>query len=97
MESAKQKVKDLGSAAKEKAQIYGAKVEEKAGKAGAMTGEGKEIAKENRKAKEAEAKADLHASKARHVDEKGHHHVPGVTGHKHYPPATGGAAGGYTY
>lgn len=56
-----------------------------AAQATARTKEEKEIAKEVRKVKEAEAKADLHADKARHAAQKleskqaGHHyHIPGT-------------------
>lgn len=51
-------------------------------KAGARTKEENDIAEERRKAKEAEAKMELHESKAAHAGEKlqgkhAHHHVHG--------------------
>ncbi|XP_021765668.1 late embryogenesis abundant protein 18-like [Chenopodium quinoa] len=108
MQSAKHKVSNMASAAKEKIQVAKAKVEEEAQQATARTKEEKDIATELRKVKEAEAKAELHNSKAKHTAEKldakqlGHHyHMPGtgiVTGADHVPVKIGnqqayGAAG----
>ena len=74
-----------------------------AAQATARTKEEKQIAKEVRKVKEAEAKADLHADKARHAAEKleskqaGHHyHIPGtgiVTGTGQHVSTTGMGTG----
>ncbi|KAL2901432.1 Late embryogenesis abundant protein 6 [Bienertia sinuspersici] len=98
MESAKQKVSNIASAAKEKIHIAKAKAEEGAEQATVRTKEGKEIAKEVRKVKEAEAKAELHGDKARHAAKKleakqAGHHIPGmgvVTGTGQHIPVTTG-------
>ncbi|KAL8138747.1 hypothetical protein V2J09_004748 [Rumex salicifolius] len=102
MQGAKQKVKDMASAAKHHAQIYEAKVEEQAEKATARTREEREIATERRKVKEAEAKAELHASKAHHAAEKLEAkrqplHIPGVGAANHHYPAgvPAGAVAGF--
>ncbi|KAJ7952671.1 Seed maturation protein [Quillaja saponaria] len=70
MQSAKEKLSNMASAAKEKADIYKAKIEEKAEKATAITEEEKVIAHERRKVKEAKAKMELHEDKAQHAAEK---------------------------
>ncbi|KAF5477752.1 hypothetical protein F2P56_004368 [Juglans regia] len=69
MHSAKEKLSNVASAAKEHVNICTAKVEEKAEKAAARTEKEKKIAVERRKAKEAEAKMELHQAKARHAAE----------------------------
>ncbi|CAN4127832.1 unnamed protein product [Withania somnifera] len=79
MHSVKEKVSNTAAAAKEHVDIFKAKAEEKAEKAGARTKEEKDIAEERRKAKEAEAKMELHESKASHAADKlqGKHHFHG--------------------
>nr|XP_043630811.1 late embryogenesis abundant protein 18 [Erigeron canadensis] len=79
MHSVKEKVSNAASAAKAHVESYKAKMEEKAEKATARTEEEKEIAHQRRKAKEAEAKMNLHVEKAEHAAEKlhGKHHVLG--------------------
>ncbi|XP_051119375.1 late embryogenesis abundant protein 6 isoform X2 [Andrographis paniculata] len=66
MYAAKQKAADAGAVAKEHVDIL------KAERAAARTKEGKEIAKEVRKAKEAEAKMEMHQAKAQHLEDKLH-------------------------
>ncbi|KAI3985513.1 hypothetical protein MKX01_033827 [Papaver californicum] len=97
MQTAKEKLSNVASAAKEHAKIYKAKVDEKAEKAAATTPEEKEIAHQRRKAIEAEANMEFHAAKAEHkaetLDAKySHHHNP-ITGHHdtygHHNPLTG--------
>ncbi|KAF6138564.1 hypothetical protein GIB67_032458 [Kingdonia uniflora] len=91
MRTAKEKMSNMSSAGKEHVQIYKAKVEEKAEKARARTKGEKEIAVERRKAKEAQAKMELHAAKADHKAEKiNAHHVPLAGGHGHHAPVVGG-------
>ncbi|CAH8359668.1 unnamed protein product [Eruca vesicaria subsp. sativa] len=80
MQSAKQKLSDMASTAKERMVECEAKAAEKAEQAMARTKEEKEIAHQRRKAKEAEAKMDLHIAKAVHAEEKlmakqSHYHV----------------------
>nr|ABB72363.1 seed maturation protein [Glycine canescens] len=70
MQSSKEKMKNMASAAKEQVDIYKAKIDEKAEKATARTEEERVIAHEHAKAKEAEAKMELHEAKARHAAEK---------------------------
>ncbi|XP_061361455.1 late embryogenesis abundant protein 6-like [Gastrolobium bilobum] len=70
MQSSKEKLKNVASAAKEQVDIYKAKIDEKAEKATARTKEEKVIAEERAKAKEAKAKMELHEAKARHAAEK---------------------------
>ncbi|KAK1430704.1 hypothetical protein QVD17_13644 [Tagetes erecta] len=79
MHSVKEKVSNAASAAKAHVESYKANVQEKAEKASARTQEEKEIAHQRRKAKEAEAKMNLHTEKAEHAAEKlhGKHHVMG--------------------
>ncbi|KAJ9536869.1 hypothetical protein OSB04_029602 [Centaurea solstitialis] len=79
MHSVKEKVSNAASSAKAHVETYKAKLEEKAENATARTHEEKEIAHQRRKAKEAEAKMNLHAEKAEHTAEKlhGKHHVLG--------------------
>ncbi|OWM88289.1 late embryogenesis abundant protein 18 [Punica granatum] len=96
MQSGKQKIKDMASAAKEHVDIYEAKLEEKAEKAAARTPEEKEMAHERRKMKEAQAKMDLHQAKARHAAEKLVGKQAHVYGHVHEPPAPGTAHYGTT-
>ncbi|KAK7386324.1 hypothetical protein VNO78_26480 [Psophocarpus tetragonolobus] len=85
MQSSKEKLKNMASAAKEQVDIYKSKIDEKAEKATARTEEEKVIAHELGKAKEAKAKMELHEAKARHAAEKlstkqshyyGLHHKP---------------------
>ncbi|MFS7923449.1 putative Late embryogenesis abundant protein, LEA_1 subgroup [Helianthus anomalus] len=85
MHSVKEKVSNAASAAKAHVESYKANVEEKAEKVTARTQEERDIAHQRRKAKEAEAKMNLHMEKAEHAAEKlhGKHHVLGhdtVTG-----------------
>ncbi|XP_050235056.1 late embryogenesis abundant protein 18 [Mercurialis annua] len=90
MLSAKEKLSNMASAAKEHLTICQAKVEEKVEKATARTHEQKKIAKERRKAKEAQAKMELHQAKAKHAADKlRHHHLPVVGTQYGYtqPPA----------
>ncbi|RZC72753.1 hypothetical protein C5167_048232, partial [Papaver somniferum] len=97
MQTAKEKLSNVASAAKEHAKIYKAKVDEKAEKAAATTPEEKEIAHQRRKAKEAEAKMEFHAAKAEHkaetLDAKYNNHHNPITGHHdtygHHNPITG--------
>ncbi|KAL0923448.1 hypothetical protein M5K25_007505 [Dendrobium thyrsiflorum] len=89
MQAAKEKLKDVGSAAKEKLRIGTAEAEGKAGKATATNKQEKEMAKETAKAKKAEAKANLHQEKADHqaeaaVHHDGVHHVPLTGPHHHH-------------
>ncbi|KAF7809991.1 seed maturation protein [Senna tora] len=70
MQSSKEKLSNMASAAKQHVDIYKAKIDEKAEKATARTGEEKVIAHERAKAKEAKAKMELHEAKARHAAEK---------------------------
>ncbi|CAJ1943117.1 unnamed protein product [Sphenostylis stenocarpa] len=70
MQSSKEKLKNMASAAKEQVDVYKAKIDEKAEKATARTEEEKAIAHERAKANEAKAKMELHEAKARHAAEK---------------------------
>ncbi|KAI4315136.1 hypothetical protein L6164_027979 [Bauhinia variegata] len=70
MQSTKEKLSNMASAAKEKVDIYKAKMDEKAEKAMARTEEEKVIAHERAKAKEAKAKMELHEAKAEHAADK---------------------------
>ncbi|PIA39890.1 hypothetical protein AQUCO_02600383v1 [Aquilegia coerulea] len=70
METVKEKVSNAAAVAKEKAKLYEAKVQEKAETATAKTREEKELAHERRKAKEAEAKMELHQTKAEIIAER---------------------------
>ncbi|XP_072986469.1 uncharacterized protein [Typha latifolia] len=92
MQEAKEKVKDMASAAKEKVMEHSAKTEGKVEEATARTREGKEMAHERAKAKEAEAKAEHHQKKAEHRQETAAHrattHVP-LTGPHHHRPVGG--------
>ncbi|MCD7450401.1 hypothetical protein HAX54_006034 [Datura stramonium] len=104
MHSVREKVSNAAAAGKEHVDILKAKAEEKAEKAAARTKEEKTIAEEVRKAKEAEAKMELHQAKARHAAEKlqskqahlggilgpRHHHGPAVGGQAHQTPAAVG-------
>ncbi|KAL8195863.1 hypothetical protein R6Q57_025353 [Mikania cordata] len=90
MHSVKEKVSNAASAAKAHVESYKANLEEKAEKATARTQEERDIAHQRRKAKEAEAKANMHAEKAEHASEKlhgKHHHVLGgdYGGHNQTP------------
>ncbi|KAI3756256.1 hypothetical protein L1987_56075 [Smallanthus sonchifolius] len=82
MHSVKEKVSNAARAAKAHVESYKANVEEKAEKVTARTQEERDIAHQRRKAKEAEAKMNLHMEKAEHAAEKlhGKHHVLGHTG-----------------
>ncbi|KAK9120714.1 hypothetical protein Syun_018331 [Stephania yunnanensis] len=70
MQTVKEKLSNMASAAKEHTKICGAKVDEKVEKSTARTEDEKKIAHEKRKAKEHGAKTDLHAAKAAHKAEK---------------------------
>ncbi|XP_059318721.1 late embryogenesis abundant protein 6-like [Lycium ferocissimum] len=93
MHSVKEKVSNAASAAKEHVDIFKAKTEEKAEKAGARTKEEKDMAEERRKAKEAEAKMELHESKAGNAGEK----LEGKHAHHHMGRAIGGHHGSAPY
>ncbi|XP_055832081.1 late embryogenesis abundant protein 6 [Solanum dulcamara] len=88
MHSVREKVSNAAAAGKEHVDILKAKAEEKAEKAVARTREGKRIAEEVRKAKEAEAKMELHQAKARHAAEtlqSKQSHLGGIIGpHTHH-------------
>lgn len=70
MHAAKEKVSNIASAAKEKVKMCTARGEEKAEMATARTAEERAIAHERRKAKEAEAKMELHEEKVMHAGQK---------------------------
>ncbi|KAM7254143.1 hypothetical protein ACFE04_031825 [Oxalis oulophora] len=70
MYGAKEKISNLTSAAKEKVKMSGAKVEEKADIATARTKEEREMVHEHKKAKEGQAKMELHQEKAQHAQDK---------------------------
>ncbi|KAK0590836.1 hypothetical protein LWI29_032314 [Acer saccharum] len=70
MQPIKEKVSNAASSGKAHVDIYKAKAEEKVEKAAARTEEEKEIAHQLRKAKEAQAKMELHHSKAQHAADK---------------------------
>ncbi|KDP29011.1 hypothetical protein JCGZ_19500 [Jatropha curcas] len=92
MLSAKEKISNMASAAKKHVTICRAKVDEKVERASARTHEQKQIAKERRKAKEAQAKMKLHQEKAKHAAEKlsgrRAHHLSGATHTNHHYPTT---------
>ncbi|KAF8027222.1 hypothetical protein BT93_E0206 [Corymbia citriodora subsp. variegata] len=90
MQSAGEKLKNVASSAKEHINVAKAKLEEKVEKAAARTPEEKEIAHQRRKAKEAEAKMELHQAKAAHAAEKFAAKHSTLPGHVH-DPATGHA------
>ncbi|KAK3428839.1 hypothetical protein EUGRSUZ_E00290 [Eucalyptus grandis] len=85
MQSAGEKLKNVASSAKEHIDIAKAKLEEKVEKATARTPEEKEMAHQRRKAKEAEAKMELHQAKAAHAAEKLAAKHPTLPGHVHGP------------
>ncbi|EEF42438.1 conserved hypothetical protein [Ricinus communis] len=85
MKSAKEKISNMASAAKEHITICRAKVDEKVEKAAARTPEQKQIAKERRKAREAQAKMELHQAKAKHAAQKSRHHHPPTVGTQYGP------------
>lgn len=91
----KEKVSNAASAGQEHVDISKAHVQEKAEKVTARTKEEKAIAHEKRKAKEAEAKMNLHQAKSEHAAEKlhGSHRLP-LSGQAHHnqPLGTGVAA-----
>ncbi|KAJ1428953.1 Late embryogenesis abundant protein [Sesbania bispinosa] len=89
MQSSKEKLKNVASAAKEHVDVYKAKIDEKAEKATARTEEEKVIAHERAKAKEAKAKMELHEAKARHAAEKLGAHQSHYYGHHNEPPPLG--------
>ncbi|KZV31717.1 hypothetical protein F511_00521 [Dorcoceras hygrometricum] len=64
MQTAKQKMSDAAASAKERVDVLKAKAEGKADKTMASSKEDKEVAKEQKKAKEAEAKVRKHEEKA---------------------------------
>ncbi|KAI9176378.1 hypothetical protein LWI28_002069 [Acer negundo] len=97
MQPIKEKVSNTASSGKAHVDIYKAKAEEKVEKAAARTEEEKEIAHHLRKAKEAQAKMELHNSKAQHAADKlrakqsqPHHTMLGTV-----PPQTGTAVPSY--
>ncbi|KAJ8557921.1 hypothetical protein K7X08_004687 [Anisodus acutangulus] len=93
MHSVKEKVSNAAAAGKEHVDILKAKAEEKAEKVVARTKEERTIAEEVRKAKEAEAKMELHQAKARHAAEKlqsKQAHLGGIVGPHHHGPIVGG-------
>ncbi|KAK1374942.1 Seed maturation protein [Heracleum sosnowskyi] len=91
MHSVKEKVSNAASAGQEHVDIYKAHVQEKAEKATAGTKEEKAIAHEKRKAKEAEAKMNLHLAKSQHAADK-LHHLPGQAHHNQPVVGTGVSA-----
>ncbi|KAK4260256.1 hypothetical protein QN277_003398 [Acacia crassicarpa] len=95
MQSAKEKLSNMASAAKEHVDIYKAKIDEKVEKATARTEEEKLIAHERAKAKKAQAKMELHEAKARHAAEKLGakipHHLVGAHQHGMNHPGYGAA------
>ncbi|KAH0862802.1 hypothetical protein Bca4012_092763 [Brassica carinata] len=102
MQSAKQKLSDLASTAKKKMVICRAKAEEKAEKARAQTKEEKKVAHERRKAREAEAKLDMHVAKEAHAEEKlmdkqSHYHVSQSHVPHHTPVTTPQPVVGHGY
>ncbi|WOL06296.1 hypothetical protein Cni_G15028 [Canna indica] len=88
MQTAKEKVKDMGSATKEKVKQFAGKAEAKTEAATAGTPEERAAAEERAKAREKEAKAEYHEEKAAHRDESAAHrgaattHVP-LTSYHH--------------
>ncbi|XP_021904517.1 late embryogenesis abundant protein 18-like [Carica papaya] len=86
MQSAKEKISNMASSTKEHIKICMAKTEEKLEKATATTEEQKHIARERRKAKEAQAKMELHQAKAEHAAQKLRAKQGSLAGHKHYAP-----------
>ncbi|GMH09224.1 hypothetical protein Nepgr_011064 [Nepenthes gracilis] len=72
-------------------ETYKAKAEVKADKSTARTEEERDIAHQMRKAKEAEAKTELHREKARHAAEK----LEAKQSHHHHDPLYGGVGGSY--
>ncbi|KAJ7011213.1 hypothetical protein D5086_001297 [Populus alba] len=107
MQAAKEKISNLASVAKERMTICKAKVEEQAELTTARTAGDKELARERRKVKGAQAKMELHQAKAKHAAEKlsskHHHHQLPVAGtqpvvgtHANQPVGTGGTMPGTT-
>ncbi|XP_076920673.1 late embryogenesis abundant protein 18-like [Bidens hawaiensis] len=94
MHSVKEKVSNAASAAKAHVESYKANLEEKAEKATARTQEEKDIAHQRRKAKEAEAKMNMHMEKAEHAAEKLHGKHDHVLGPEHHNTLAG-LYGGY--
>lgn len=90
MHAAKEKVSNMASTAKEKLAKGTAKGEEAAAMATARTGEERAMAHEHEKAKEAQAKMELHEDKAQHA---GHKQDSKLTHHLN-PLHTHGTAGG---
>ncbi|KAK2662468.1 hypothetical protein Ddye_001042 [Dipteronia dyeriana] len=70
MQPIKEKVSNAASSGKAHVDIYKAKANKKVEKAAARTEEEKEIAHQLRKANEAQAKMELHHSKAQHAADK---------------------------
>ncbi|ESW27766.1 hypothetical protein PHAVU_003G230300 [Phaseolus vulgaris] len=88
MQSSKEKLKNMASAAKEQVDVYKAKIDEKAEKATARTEEERVIAHERARANEAKAKMELHEAKGRHAAEKLEHPLVGThQTHYHAPGA----------
>ncbi|KAL0550486.1 hypothetical protein IC582_015007 [Cucumis melo] len=95
MQSAMEKLSNMGSVAKEKLKIFRAKLDEKVEKASVKTAEERKIVEERRKAATAEAKRELHEAKARHAAQKLRNrksHVLGGGHLHHHSPVEGGAA-----
>ncbi|KAJ3680656.1 hypothetical protein LUZ60_016934 [Juncus effusus] len=102
MQGMKEKVKDMASAAKEKVKEGTANVQGKAEQATARTHTEREMAKEKEKAREDEAKAELHGEKAQHRAETAEHQhglgrVPLTGPHHHRPVGTTGGVVDPTY
>ncbi|XP_031288143.1 late embryogenesis abundant protein 6 [Pistacia vera] len=89
MHTVKEKVSNAASSGKAHVDIYKTKVEEQVEQAAARTEEEKEIAHQRGKAKEAQAKMELHQAKAEHTAEKlraKQSHVLGYAQHHHDDP-----------
>ncbi|KAF3321494.1 protein IWS1 [Carex littledalei] len=97
MQGMKVKIQDMTSTGKEKVQEGTANVQGKAEQATARTHVDKKAAKEREKAREAEAKAQLHGEKAMHRETAGAHHGVGhvpLTGPRHHRPVGSSATTG---
>ncbi|KAF1002216.1 late embryogenesis abundant protein 18-like [Apium graveolens] len=98
MHYVKEKVSNAASAGQEHVDITKAHLQEKAEKTTTRTKEEKQIAREKRKAKEAEVKMNLHEAKSEHAADKLHwsHHLPAQT-HHNQPLGTGREREGEIY
>ncbi|KAL9669507.1 hypothetical protein QQ045_007054 [Rhodiola kirilowii] len=76
MQAVKEKVSNMASKAKEKMTMCRARMEERTEVTAARTKEEKVMAHERRKAKEAQAKMELHQEKARHAANKQNSKLP---------------------